>query len=236
MSAPLLKFPLKPHQVSDEMESFIYVIYFSTLRFHYHEMTQDPNPDLENVKPNDALATWVWDYFFRDVRHVSTQGTFWVGGKTKYADNLAPNQPFKMDDEQTRFSGLLEDLHDACLSHTWLLDEDELRKSYLPPKLVNTALRPARSASQAGSGGQPKKRKRRMITVDADPLTDHSRLLELLDNAIKEEDKWVRDDKTSFDQFYKLPRVTLARDSENSLAVMVSNSEPQTTKRGGQSS
>ncbi|KAI0793313.1 hypothetical protein C8Q75DRAFT_555605 [Abortiporus biennis] len=41
-SAPLLKFPTKQHDLPDDLESFIHVLHWFSLRFHTYNMTGDP--------------------------------------------------------------------------------------------------------------------------------------------------------------------------------------------------
>lgn len=55
MSGPALQYPFKPHEVSDDVESFTHVLSFHCLRFHVHTMS-DTRPAGEHLLARGATA------------------------------------------------------------------------------------------------------------------------------------------------------------------------------------
>ncbi|KAJ3558956.1 hypothetical protein NM688_g624 [Phlebia brevispora] len=68
LSALLLKYPLKPNQLSDDLESFVHVVAWLALRFHEHEYTPEYASNLESDvitanEDNDELRDFKAYYF-----------------------------------------------------------------------------------------------------------------------------------------------------------------------------
>ena len=214
MSSPSLRYPLKPPEVSDDMESFVYTIYFVTLRYHEHDMTNlSPNGvDPQATPPNKRLAGWVWNYFLEEDARASSQGTFYVGGEHKYTFNNQAKVPFQLADQSTMFSAVIRSLQAFLAQHTVSLDEHKL-KQYMS-SCVGVAPRPAQLLEVPGFTSEdflfstlhkPQK----------DPLADHAQLFTLLNNAIEcAPEQWIRGDKI-FDQFDNLPGVILVNDKNS---------------------
>ncbi|KAF7790390.1 hypothetical protein EIP86_001345 [Pleurotus ostreatoroseus] len=71
LSALLLKYPKKPNRLSDDLESFVYVLAYQTLRYHRHDLSPQAclteTPDLKTVLDenlsNDDLANLKYQLF-----------------------------------------------------------------------------------------------------------------------------------------------------------------------------
>lgn len=113
MSGPCLRYPDKPQDITDDLESFVHVVDYMTLQFQYHTLTNIS--DTVEVY-NTRLATFVNNLFFEEVRDASTDPC--TGGTSKY--NL-----YKLDEDEfpfktvfpSRFDHVLDGLHDLCRAH-----------------------------------------------------------------------------------------------------------------------
>ncbi|PCH36439.1 hypothetical protein WOLCODRAFT_166925 [Wolfiporia cocos MD-104 SS10] len=97
MSAALLRYPSKRHDVSDDLESFIHIIYWLALRFHDH--------DLNSVQLESRIHNTFderWDDNGRD-----------IGGTYKLDLMKSGSPPYNLIDDPA-FNWLLEGLADMC--------------------------------------------------------------------------------------------------------------------------
>ncbi|EKM52418.1 uncharacterized protein PHACADRAFT_198473 [Phanerochaete carnosa HHB-10118-sp] len=86
-SAMALGYPLKPPEVADDLESFIYVILFMAFRFHLHDLspqdvrvTDSLQAQREANAKNDNLATTIHHFFYYEEK---CQGGYYRGGQMK---------------------------------------------------------------------------------------------------------------------------------------------------------
>ena len=217
MSSPSLRYPLKPPEVSDDMESFIYTIYFNTVRYHEHNMTKFPpdGVDSKAAPRNGKLVVWRWKYFFEEYARASSQGTFYVGGQEKHQSNNEKEVPFQLADQSTRFWAVIRWLQVFLAQHTVSLDENKLKQYSLStfgvvPQSAQTPRVPGVIIEDFDTSTLYKPQK--------DPLADHALLFTLLNNAIEyDPEEWRRGDKI-FDQFDNLPEVIMINGLNNSVA------------------
>ena len=92
MSAELLQYPKKPHKVSDDLQSFVYIFVELGGRFHPHNLSDRRIEKLDFTSPlrlvseinreNDRLAKFVSDFFFDK----SGIAGYYTGGTKKMVD------------------------------------------------------------------------------------------------------------------------------------------------------
>ena len=130
MSGPLLKYPLKPPTVSDDLESFVHVVNFCTLRWHWTNYTKEDswNQRPKSSKLNRRLAKFINHLFYDDSGKI---GDYWYGGDGKFEVYEKPTPSFTLHrghKDALAFTTLLEELHRLCHLHYKSLDLDELQK------------------------------------------------------------------------------------------------------------
>lgn len=126
MSGPLLVYPLKPHEVADDNESFIHVLEYCALRFHRHTMTnRDTWGDDEGQGSNNpSLAIYVHTFFsesFMDRGYL-------IGGRGKFQEYFYPQASWELLQyrDYWPFKDVLTQLHTLCHQHYLFLDRDAL--------------------------------------------------------------------------------------------------------------
>ena len=130
----MLLYPNKPPEVSDDIESFIHVLEFCALRFHYHNFTKENSwGERAKTTPNTLLAEWVADFFFYDRDRETAKQTY--GGKGKFiAYSKSTSNWWLMqrlhNGQRVRstepFQHLLEKLHQLCYQHYACIDHEKL--------------------------------------------------------------------------------------------------------------
>lgn len=112
----ILKYPTKPHWLSDDLESFVHVLNWLALRFHRHDITD-----------SDDLMKHVHSHYesFRP-----TPGGFDVGGDGKHAAIMEGRPPVRLTDPApNQFYEFLQRLTRLCQQHyTALYSSGKLRK------------------------------------------------------------------------------------------------------------
>lgn len=97
LSALLLQYPLKPSSLSDDLESFVYVLLQCALRFHEHHMGRVVSSTSSISKRelashnqwyNTGLAGFVNYLFYQEYK----EGTHTLGGDSKL-DRIAVSSP-----------------------------------------------------------------------------------------------------------------------------------------------
>lgn len=139
MSALSLQYPKKPIRVSDDLESFVYVIVYMTLRHFRHAMSPEVDPNMDeqaladvNGKNND-LATRVHFLFCASY---ACEGGYRGGGEFKLDRILRADVPVPFPEEAqwTPLALLLNRLYELLNIHYYGLDYDYL-KQYAAPRL-----------------------------------------------------------------------------------------------------
>ena len=220
MSGLSLYYPLKLQGVSDDLESFVNVIYFNTLRFCHHNFTNAAfwHADPKNDEDNEPLAKFVSTFFFDETRYKSVHGTLWTGGVNKQQVYGRPKLPFALTEpsSESMAAAVLQELHSACHMHYRFVNPDQL-KQYLPPppKLSEKESAPMEAETmnliQAWKLRFSSNRNVFLPKPSHDPLANHTHLEHIFRSIMDDPDLWVRDDKTP-DQFENLPSLTLIRD------------------------
>ncbi|EKM51324.1 uncharacterized protein PHACADRAFT_151998 [Phanerochaete carnosa HHB-10118-sp] len=133
MSGPLLEYPLKPNELPDDLESFIYVLELSVLRFHDHSLTTHPfppdTPHRVTGAPlrNSALARFVGVKF--DAADETDDG-YVVGGAQKILHMQLGVPGFTMTEESSPLWALLQGLYKLGREHYATVDVDDWRKKW----------------------------------------------------------------------------------------------------------
>ncbi|EKM53388.1 uncharacterized protein PHACADRAFT_147924 [Phanerochaete carnosa HHB-10118-sp] len=241
MSGLSLHYPLKPQEVSDDLESFVNVIYFNTLRFHHHNMTGQLHraADTKTVQYSEQLAMFVSTFFLDESRYQSVRGTHRTGGRAKMSAYSMADLPFALTDstdagDRTMFEVVLKALHSLCYLHYHFVDFDELER-YRPAPLKddqaeapkskrNTTLIEQYATRFSANGSE--------ITSKppSDPLATHSRIEDILTVAGDDPEPWSSIDKTP-DQFEHLPTLTLVSDKQPSFTFFSAPRESSASHR-----
>lgn len=109
MSGALLKYPLKPHDLADDLESFVHVLCFVALCFQAHSLSPRGQKNSENI----ALAQFMKSFFFE----ASVYGNFTIGGFRKM-HNIQQGRPdFILDNSQGPLATLITELYKILERH-----------------------------------------------------------------------------------------------------------------------
>ena len=154
MSALRLKYPLKPHAVSDDMESFIYVITYMAFRFHRHDESPPDAPELKDYDSqvsanidNETFAKLVDTFFYEDKM---TKTGLYVGGGRKWVQIKAGVPPLILTTENTTLlSEFLDKAYVLLRQHYLSVDPEEMKR-YAIKDCASTSSTP-QSASPAPS-------------------------------------------------------------------------------------
>ena len=234
MSGALLRYPLKPPQVCDDLESFIHLIHFFIARYHYTTLTDKKTWNLPSHSPgyNQELAKFVSDFFY----YSFSAGDYSYGGNFKFSAYKDLTPPFKVQWEDGTLGWLLSRLHELCLLHYQSLDENALKKysgreERVPRRTVDVMVfkedsepttLPATTedifgnprTSLVSNGPNP----RAGPDLD-DPLASHDQILAAFESVLKGYllQQWEKDDRTPVDQFLNLPEFDAVFDKNNSI-------------------
>lgn len=134
MSALTLLYPRKPHQVSDDLESFIYVLVYCAFRFHQHQYSP-VQPKLLTTKDeqhkfnaqNNSFALYIDSFFYDD----STQANgHYGGGNIKHKEIKLGEPPVILAAVESPLAKLLRSLYTLLKMHYKSINHDAL-KCYL---------------------------------------------------------------------------------------------------------
>lgn len=128
MSGVSLQYPLKPNELSDDLESFIHVICFNALRYHQHDMTAIVNASQtieEANKDNIILANFVFGMYHASTPH---PGGAHVGGEKKMAHNKDGNPGFTMTKRESPLTVLIADLYKLLKAHYAAINFTDLER------------------------------------------------------------------------------------------------------------
>lgn len=117
MSMQLLQYPLKPHELPDDLESFVYVIVEGAARFHLHDLSDVPG----------YFATLVSGFF----EACSGTGVYRTGGRQKL---IAINSGPPIQSYSRILSDLLYGLYDLLKQQWESVDRAKLEEYRAPKK------------------------------------------------------------------------------------------------------
>lgn len=159
MSGPLLRYPEKPQDVTDDIESFVHVINYLTLRFLHHSLTKSPHANPEpgqeqaiRAFSHARLSRLVNNLFFDEIW--SKQSNTVTGGYYKfsiYSSSLDFPYPPTGD---TAFSVLFGKLSLLCREHYQSTAVLELEIQYGCPIQEKDAPPPFPDSTTAMLGGR----------------------------------------------------------------------------------
>ncbi|KAI0685724.1 hypothetical protein BC835DRAFT_1420965 [Cytidiella melzeri] len=147
MSAVALQYPFKPNELADDLESFIHVATYCSLRFHRHNLTNHAigskltrDQLIEQTRKNQRLSQRVWAHFYQSV---DRDGGVSTGGEDKLDRNLAGSPRFTCSDGHVSpiLIELLRQLYRLLKMHYSTIDFDELeqyRDRLVPSTSQNT--------------------------------------------------------------------------------------------------
>ncbi|KAH8100081.1 hypothetical protein BXZ70DRAFT_203982 [Cristinia sonorae] len=199
MSAALLRFPLKPNEVADDIESFYHLLMLYALRFHRHGKT------LEELK---AILESTYDIS-------KYHAGYWLGGITKYEYMETAHLPCR---PAGQFGSLLASLAALIQKHYQKLDKELAMYAVPQADLEPTSPDPFQSSdmntmkrSTNKSKAPPRRHRIAASTVITSPeaipvertLTTHEQFSALLWGALYDDDeidKWDVNDKLPYDQ------------------------------------
>ncbi|KAI0682340.1 hypothetical protein BC835DRAFT_1424562 [Cytidiella melzeri] len=134
ISAVALQYPFKPNELADDLESFIHVATYCSLRFHRHNLTNHTigrtlNPDdlIKTNCKNGALSQHVWAYFYQSVDH---DGGLSTGGEKKLLRNQIGSPGFTFSERHVSpiLVDLLRRLYRLLKTHYSTIDFEELKQ------------------------------------------------------------------------------------------------------------
>lgn len=129
-----LQYPMKPTELSDDLEGFVHVLIDHVLRFHYHDMTIIPpgnHAPEELVRINrtaEELANFVSQYFFS--KSLLPDGSI-VGGRAKMFKIQTGDPGFRILATKDPLARLISDLFALLKEHYAAIDMASLA-SYRP--------------------------------------------------------------------------------------------------------
>lgn len=138
MSALALKYPKKPIELADDLESFAHVLTYTALRFHEHNLAKAYYPNADeatraqlaklNTEGNKNLAKFVQPFFYEETEEEG----FVVGGTQKLASIAFGFPGFTLlkgrDDQEVPLARLLNDLYALLHQHYAALDTGRLEQ------------------------------------------------------------------------------------------------------------
>lgn len=200
MSGPLLRYPIKPHWVADDLESFIHVMDFLTLQNHHHSLTKPPMVR-RGLKEHKALSSHVMKFFYDESTQVYEGREYDVGGDRKfevYNSNNPQFHPYWLT-QQSVFSELMQVLHTLCRDHYHSTAVRELPTKYpefagAPPAALQQ--KPSYFIDVLSVPGTTQ------APFVPDPLSNHEQICSYIDRALNVS-AWPEDDKIA-DQFTEL--------------------------------
>ncbi|GJE86589.1 hypothetical protein PsYK624_026690 [Phanerochaete sordida] len=133
-SALALRYPRKPPELADDLESFVHVITFLGWRFHHHELSPQPVNDTEDARiqanaDNNDLTALVGAFFYQQQR---AGAGFYTGGTLKYRAILDGKLliPFKRlpNGHNPMIDTFLTQAYRLLQEHYWSLDMSAYEK------------------------------------------------------------------------------------------------------------
>ncbi|KAI0347533.1 hypothetical protein BDW22DRAFT_1351985 [Trametopsis cervina] len=203
MSWLSLQYPRKPVAVSDDLESFLYVLEHCALRFHSHSLSPRSSPTSTELAAihtlnggNGTLSTDLQGFFYEECENADGSVT---GGliKQRHIESARPLAKLRLSNSP--LAVVLKKLYDLARDHYDTIDFQELEK-YGPPKLDIGPVPSSVPSSWKNRGLRfvdPPKPQRL-------PLATHVAVLDVFQDVLSDyEDSISFKDKT-FDQFYGL--------------------------------
>lgn len=123
MSLALLQFPRKPNELADDLESFIYVLCFMTLRFLEHNLSGPNDLDPSNL----TLAQFLKNFFFEAQIH----STVWIGGHFKSSHVIVKMTPgFTLLNRASRVAYIIDNFWTLLSGHCRALDWRRMEREW----------------------------------------------------------------------------------------------------------
>ncbi|EKM57668.1 uncharacterized protein PHACADRAFT_115930 [Phanerochaete carnosa HHB-10118-sp] len=151
-SALALRYPFKPAEVADDIESFVYILLFMAMSFHFHEFSSlaPVGSSLEQQRAanarNESLAFRFYEVFHEAER---SQGIY-VGGFVKEMAIQAIRVPIKLDqlNGPSSLERVLQKAYKLLNRHYRRVDQTTLDQFSVAPKAGG----PSRFAREKGFG------------------------------------------------------------------------------------
>lgn len=192
LSALLLKYPTKPYELADDLESFIHILCWFALRFHRHNYTIP-----------DALSGHIYTMY--DVCGIGNDGH--RGGDAKYAAVIEGTLGFLLDTDECSpgFVSLLRQLRNLCKVHyeyVQVSNPPYMTKS--SKRHVKTPFKPRKRMSPP-EPHDPYLLASSLVTtqLESSPLDDHGAMESTFRRFLSLQHLWI-EDKIE-DQFAQIP-------------------------------
>ncbi|KAA1470066.1 hypothetical protein DENSPDRAFT_870709 [Dentipellis sp. KUC8613] len=141
MSAALLRFPLKPNQLFDDLESFVHVATIMGLRFHMHDRSakarrKDGQVVIDGARAgmNQSLANYLRTTYTSSAR---IEGGFYVGGTRKWLALIEGTPEVVFDQPQHPLPKFIKDLYETFQPFYQSIDKEEYMIKYYPKTTKN---------------------------------------------------------------------------------------------------
>ncbi|KAI0347527.1 hypothetical protein BDW22DRAFT_536266 [Trametopsis cervina] len=201
MSWLSLQYPRKPVAVSDDLESFLYVLEHCALRFHSHSRSPPIPPtstDLAAIHAVNSkgvpLSGALVSFFYEE--YENTDGSF-TGGLTKqeHIQSATPLAILRLSNSP--LAVVLKKLYDLARDHYDTIDFQELEK-YGPPKLD---IQPAPPPGLLEESTAPLRAPDPKMLL----LATHDAVLDVFKDVLQKYERFAPYNDKTFDQFYGLP-------------------------------
>ncbi|KAI0334154.1 hypothetical protein GY45DRAFT_1270329 [Cubamyces sp. BRFM 1775] len=130
LSGILLEYPRKPNELSDDLESFVYVLAICLLRFHRHNLLCAAAGSVD--QPNGPLSYHIGSRY--DAAFPTPSG-YAVGGTEKLRAMQKADPGFVLDTSNSpQLNDLMQKLYRLGQAHYATLDFDEMEEKYGVPR------------------------------------------------------------------------------------------------------
>ncbi|KAA1477817.1 hypothetical protein DENSPDRAFT_624357 [Dentipellis sp. KUC8613] len=136
MSSSLLQFPKKPNQLSDDLESFVYVLAIMDFRFHLHDLsatTVDTDGNtIINTKYMHRNADLALHLHTTYLKTFTTHDGYSIGGKEKFRNFCTGTPDVTFRDKTRPLARIIAEFYQIFRPFYQVLDVGEYRALYGP--------------------------------------------------------------------------------------------------------
>lgn len=195
MSGLVCRYPLKPYELSDDLESFIRVFIVLVLRFHKHSANKTAVRDL--IRILDTAAE-------------ERGGVFTAMFKTSFHSLVSDSELFCEESNNQDISPnlitLFQELNALAKQHNQELSGPIMWPFRIPANVNLDALKKAPANPDYDKAHK------------SSPLYTHDQILRVLSNAIRKREGWVEDDKSAVDFFADMRELASYRMKKSSTS------------------
>ncbi|KAI0347552.1 hypothetical protein BDW22DRAFT_1342322 [Trametopsis cervina] len=208
ISSVSLQYPRKPVAVSDDLESFLYVLEYCALQFHLHALSAPIPPTsvaldaIHGVNSrNRSLARVLNGFFYEESDNADGS----VTGGLKKRESLESAMPFvRLNAQNIPVGAILNEFHKLANEHCAAIDFQELEK-YGPPRVniqpIPPPIAPPLKESTAPRQPPDPPKPKRLL------LATHDAVLGIFQTVLQHYEASRDFNDRYFDQFHGLPEL-----------------------------